>query len=108
MVPRAGICSCLGTPVTHVRCKSACQHNSTCHVPSECEAAYDVCRVCSWRFLLCAAAEAHLLTAARRQLDLSRGLPDETRRRRLVMWLQRRGHSWDTISKLLQQTELAP
>ena len=57
--------------------------------------------------LLCAAAEPHLLEGARRQLDLSRGLPAETRRRRLIMYLQRRGHNWDTISKLLQQTEIA-
>ena len=57
--------------------------------------------------MLHAAAEPHLLEGARRQLNMSQGLPLETRRRRLVMWLQRRGHSWDTISKLLQQTELA-
>lgn len=48
----------------------------------------------------------HLLEGARRQADLSRGLPHETRKRRLVMWLQRRGHSWDTISGLLEQIEL--
>ena len=54
-----------------------------------------------------AAAEPHLLDATRKQLEMSRALPADTRRRRVVSWLQRRGHSWDTISKLLQQTELA-
>ena len=54
-----------------------------------------------------AAAEPHLLDATRKQLELSRALPADTRRRRVISWLQRRGHSWDTISKLLQQTELA-
>lgn len=49
----------------------------------------------------------HLLEGARRQADLSRGLPAETRKRRLVMWLQRRGHTWDTISGLLEQIDLS-
>ena len=54
-----------------------------------------------------AAAEAHLLDVVRKQLELSRALPEDTRRRRLISFLQRRGHTWDTISKLMQQTELS-
>ena len=51
--------------------------------------------------------ERHLVDGAHRQAQLSRGLPMETRRRRLIMWLQRRGHDWDTISKLLETVGLS-
>lgn len=37
-------------------------------------------------------AAGALLAVARRQFEQSRGLPMEARRRRLVGWLQRRGH----------------
>ena len=64
-------------------------------------------KICEPMRLLRAAAEAHLLDVTRKQLELSRMLPEDTRRRRLISYLQRRGHTWDTISKLLQQTELS-
>lgn len=48
---------------------------------------------------------AELLGQARRQHALSAGLPQEARRRRLVGWLQRRGHGWEDISRLLRQLE---
>ena len=53
----------------------------------------------------CAAAELkqELVDSAQRQVHLTRGSPLETRRRRLVAWLQRRGHSWDTISAILKE-----
>ena len=47
-----------------------------------------------------------LLDAANRQAHLLRGLPVEVRRRRMVGWLQRRGHSWSTVSALLQRLKL--
>lgn len=43
------------------------------------------------------------MDSAQRQVHLTRGSPLETRRRRLVAWLQRRGHSWDTISAILKE-----
>jgi SOS response regulatory protein OraA/RecX len=49
-----------------------------------------------------AAPESALLVAARRQYQLTAGLGDEARKRRLVGWLQRRGHSWDVVSKVLK------
>ncbi len=54
---------------------------------------------------VCAAAELKqdLVDSAQRQIHLTRGSPLETRRRRLVAWLQRRGHSWDTISAILKE-----
>ena len=53
----------------------------------------------------CAAAELKqdLVSSAQGQAHLTRGLPSETRRRRLVAWLQRRGHSWDTVSAILKE-----
>lgn len=48
----------------------------------------------------------HLLESARRQAHLSRGLPLKTRRRRLIAYMQRRGHTWDTISTLLERIDL--
>jgi len=50
-------------------------------------------------------AESALLQATRRQYQLTAGLPGEARKRRLVGWLQRRGHAWEDISKLLQLVE---
>ena len=49
----------------------------------------------------------HLVEGARRQAHLSRGLPPETRKRRLAAYLQRRRHSWDTVSTVLQRVDLA-
>ena len=43
------------------------------------------------------------MDSAQRQVHLTRGFPSETRRRRLVAWLQRRGHNWDTISAILKE-----
>ena len=48
----------------------------------------------------------HLVEGAWRQAHLSHGLPPETRKRRLVAYLQRRGHAWDTISALLERISL--
>ncbi len=53
-----------------------------------------------------AGLDQQLLASAQRQAQLTRGFPLETRRRRLVSWLQRRGHSWDTISAILRQLTL--
>ncbi|CAL8464146.1 g3681 [Coccomyxa elongata] len=50
--------------------------------------------------------DLQLLESAHRQAHLTRGMPSETRRRRMVAWLQRRGHSWDTISSLLRELAL--
>ncbi len=47
-----------------------------------------------------------LVESAQRQAHLTRGIPSETRRRRLVGWLQRRGHTWDTISAILKELSL--
>jgi len=48
----------------------------------------------------------HLIQGVKRQAELSRGLKSDTRKRRLIMWLQRRGHNWDTISTLLTHVDL--
>lgn len=53
-----------------------------------------------------AGLDRQLLEAVRRQAHLSRGLPRETRRRRLVAWLQRRGHTWGTVSALIQELHM--
>ena len=50
-----------------------------------------------------AGLKQELVDSATRQAHLTRGSPPETRRRRLVAWLQRRGHSWDTISAILKE-----
>eukprot|EP00891_Asterochloris_glomerata_P009741 jgi/Astpho2/9741/Aster-03719 len=47
-----------------------------------------------------------LLESTRRQTEVTRGMPLQTRRRRMVAWLERRGHSWDTISQVLRKLEL--
>jgi SOS response regulatory protein OraA/RecX len=49
--------------------------------------------------------EAALLAAARRQWSLTSALGAETRRRRLAGWLQRRGHAWEDVSRLMRQIE---
>ena len=54
----------------------------------------------------CAGFDRQLLAAAQRQAQLTKGLPMETRRRRLVAWLQRRGHGWGTVSALLRELTL--
>jgi SOS response regulatory protein OraA/RecX len=46
--------------------------------------------------------ESALLVAARRQYQLTAGLREEARKRRIVGWLQRRGHSWEVVSRVLQ------
>jgi len=48
------------------------------------------------------APESALLVAARRQFQLTAGLSDEARKRRIVGWLQRRGHSWEVVSRVLK------
>ena len=59
------------------------------------------------RLLSCAGRlDLDLLESARRQTEVTRGMPLQTRRRRMVAWLERRGHSWDTISQVLRNLEL--
>jgi hypothetical protein len=53
-----------------------------------------------------AAAPTHLLAVAARQAELSKGMPAPTRRRRLVGWLQRRGHGWGTVAAVLDALAL--
>lgn len=48
----------------------------------------------------------HLLEGVKCQANLSQGLKPETRKRRLIMWLQRRGHNWESISSLLEHVDL--
>ena len=45
--------------------------------------------------------DQQLLGSARRQAEMTVSLPTEARRRRLSGWLLRRGHDWDTVSKIL-------
>ena len=45
--------------------------------------------------------DQQLLASAQRRADMSEGLPSEARKRRLTGWLLRRGHDWDTVSKLV-------
>ncbi|KAL4422737.1 hypothetical protein ABPG75_008934 [Micractinium tetrahymenae] len=52
-----------------------------------------------------AGPEQQLLEDARRQWARMERLPEDARRRRLVAWLQRRGHRWDDIRGLLHQLE---
>lgn len=49
-----------------------------------------------------AAPESALLVAASRQYQLTVGLSDEARKRRIVGWLQRRGHSWEVVSRVIK------
>lgn len=50
--------------------------------------------------------EAFLVEDARKRWnDLLGGFPVEVRRRRLISYYQRRGHSWETISKLMKHIE---
>lgn len=50
--------------------------------------------------------DQQLLASAQRRADLSEGLPSEARKRRLTGWLLRRGHDWDTVSKLIALLKL--
>lgn len=50
--------------------------------------------------------DQQLLASARRRADTSAGLPSEARKRRLTGWLLRRGHDWDTVSKLVALLKL--
>lgn len=52
-------------------------------------------------------AEAVLLLAQKRWLS-TEGLPTETRRRRLVSFLQRRGYHWETINRVLGRVAESP
>ena len=45
--------------------------------------------------------DQQLLGSARRQAEMTVSLPTEARRRRLSGWLLRRGHDWETVSKVL-------
>ena len=45
--------------------------------------------------------DQQLLASAQRRAAMSEGLPAEARKRRLTGWLLRRGHDWDTVSKLV-------
>ena len=47
-------------------------------------------------------AEA-VLPFAQKRWRTNKGLPTETRRRRLVSFLQRRGYDWDTINRVLER-----
>lgn len=53
----------------------------------------------------CAGAEDALLQTVRRMGETMSGLAPEARKRRLVGWLQRRGHSWANIRHLLEQLD---
>ena len=48
------------------------------------------------------APESALLVAARRQYQLTAGLSTEARKRRILGWLQRRGHSWEVVSRVMK------
>ena len=50
--------------------------------------------------------DQQLLGSARRQAEMTVSLPSEARRRRLSGWLLRRGHDWDTVSKILALLQL--
>ena len=52
-----------------------------------------------------AAPEAALLRAARDQYDRTAGLAAEARRRRLAGWLQRRGHAWTDVARVMRRVE---
>jgi hypothetical protein len=43
-----------------------------------------------------------ILEAARRYAERSKGLAPDVRRRRLIGYLQRRGHAWGTVSGVLK------
>ena len=51
------------------------------------------------------APEGALLQAARRQFQLTMGLSAEARKRRLVGWLQRRGHTWEVVARVCRRLE---
>ena len=51
---------------------------------------------------------AALLPLAMKRWCTTEGLPAETRRRRLVSFLQRRGYDWDTIQKVLERVRPHP
>lgn len=50
--------------------------------------------------------DQQLLASAQRRAAMSEGLPSEARKRRLTGWLLRRGHDWDTVSKLVALLKL--
>lgn len=54
---------------------------------------------------LAGAWEALLAQAARRA-ELSAGEDPQKRRAKLARWLQYRGHSWDTVKRLLREVGL--
>ena len=57
------------------------------------------------RPLPAAPPEHHLLVDARKQWALSARSGGDARRRRLVAWLQRRGHAWGDIRQIMHQLE---
>ena len=50
--------------------------------------------------------QAQLVAAAQRRLQMLSRHPKETRRRRLLGWLQRRGHPWGVCRDVLQEVGL--
>lgn len=47
-----------------------------------------------------------LVEKSRRHISASKHLPLQTRRRRMVGWLQRRGYDWDVVSRVLVELGL--
>ena len=48
---------------------------------------------------------AELLRAARRRWTLTRGMPSQTRRRRMSAWLERRGHRFGVVRDIVETLE---
>jgi len=89
-----------GAPASPSSTALAALTNSSAYVPGD-----------EWlaeadRGMPASAAPAHLLASAARQAALSKGLPLPARRRRLVGWLQRRGHNWGTVAAVLDALAL--
>jgi len=49
---------------------------------------------------------ALLLAEARKRAATMTRLPAATQQRRLAAWLQRRGHSWGAVSRVLSELDL--
>lgn len=47
-----------------------------------------------------------LVVEARKRAARTVNLPPDTRRRRLVSWLQRTGHDWNTVMRVLDELNL--
>lgn len=50
--------------------------------------------------------DQQLVETVKRRLERMIGTPQEAKKRRIIAWMQRRGHRWEVVSHVLREVEL--